>query len=131
METPLQQVERLVQALDVLVAREAALLKMADWDEAGRVKERMVVLVDAIVPLARSLHADGTMPRALQTRLEAIMARQRAALDLFRANLQRVKAELDNARTAQARLGSVRPVYFPPVKQARATHQTSVFSAQG
>lgn len=131
METPLQQLERLVQALDTLVAREAALIAMADWDGASAVQDRMQSLVGTIVPLSQSLSAESALPPTIQSKISSIMARQRISLDLYRAKMMRLKEDITNTLSAQKRLATVRPVYFAPKTTPRAIHQSSVFSERG
>lgn len=131
METPLQQLDRLVLALDTLVARETTLIAISDWEGAGQVQQRMLAVVDAIAPLSRDLEKQAALPAALKARISAIMAREQGALDLYRAHMQRIHAELKNTQAAQTRLSTLRPVYFAPKRPARATSQSGVFSAHG
>lgn len=131
METPLQQLERLTAALDTLVARETTLVAISDWEGAEDVQKRMEAVVETIVPLSQALETKASLPSALKAKISSILARQRGALDLYRAQMQRIHADLKNTQSAQKRLATLRPVYFAPKVPARATSQPGSFSAQG
>ena len=109
--TPVQRLERLLTALDTLVAQEAMLLEAEAWTEATDVRLRLSAIAEAVSPLTLELKRDGLLPPALIERAAAIIARQQAIIDRLQKNLARVKAEQRIADTARARLNVLRPAY--------------------
>jgi hypothetical protein len=109
--TPVQRLERLLAALDTLVAQEAMLLDAEAWAEATDVRLRLGAVADAVAPLALELNRAGLLPPALQERAAGIIARQQTIVDNLQKNLLRVKAERRATDAAHARLNVLRPAY--------------------
>ena len=124
---PVQRLERLLTALDTLVAQEAMLLEAEAWAEAADVRLRLSAVAEAVAPLALDLNRNGLLPPALIEQLAAIIARQQAIIDSLQKNLVRVKAEQRMADTARARLNVLRPAYTGGVKRG----SSQAFAAQG
>ena len=125
--TPVQRLERLLTALDTLVAQEAMLLEAEAWTEATDVRLRLSAIAEAVSPLTLELKRDGLLPPALIERAAAIIARQQAIIDRLQKNLARVKAEQRIADTARARLNVLRPAYTGGARRGNA----QAFAAQG
>jgi hypothetical protein len=124
---PVQRLERLLTALDTLVAQEAMLLEAEAWAEAADVRLRLSAVAEAVAPLALDLNRNGLLPPALIEQMAAIIARQQAIIDSLQKNLVRVKAEQRMADTARARLNVLRPAYTGGARRGNA----QAFAAQG
>jgi hypothetical protein len=125
--TPVLRLERLLTALDTLVAQEATLLEAEAWAEAADVRLRLSAVAEAVAPLALDLNRNGSLPPPLIEQMAAIIARQQAIIDSLQKNLVRVKAEQRMADTARARLNVLRPAYTGGVRRGNA----QAFAAQG
>jgi len=125
--TPVQRLERLLTALDTLVAQEAMLLQAEAWAEATGVHLRLSAIADTVVPLTMELKRDGLLPPALIERALAIIARQQVTIDWLQKNLARVKAGQRMADAARARLNVLRPAYAGGTKRGNS----SAFAAHG
>jgi hypothetical protein len=124
---PVQRLERLLTALDTLVAQEAMLLEAEAWAEAADVRLRLSAVAEAVAPLALDLNRHGSLPPALIEQMAAIIARQQAMIDNLQKNLVRVKAEQRMADTARARLNVLRPAYTGGARRGNAR----AFAAHG
>ena len=124
---PVQRLERLLTALDTLVAQEAMLLEAEAWAEAADVRLRLSAVAEAVAPLALDLNRNGSLPPPLIEQMAAIIARQQAIIDSLQKNLVRVKAEQRMADTARARLNVLRPAYTGGARRGNA----QAFAAQG
>ena len=124
---PVQRLERLLTALDTLVAQEAMLLEAEAWAEAADVRLRLSAVAEAVAPLALDLNRHGLLPPTLIEQLAAIIARQQAIIDSLQKNLVRVKAEQRMADTARARLNVLRPAYTGGARRG----SSPAFAAQG
>jgi hypothetical protein len=109
--TPVQRLERLLAALNTLVAQEAMLLDAEAWAEATDVRLRLSAIADAVTPLALELNRAGLLPPALRARAALIIARQQTIVDNLQKNMARVKAERRAIDAAHARLNVLRPAY--------------------
>ncbi len=109
--TPVQRLERLLTALDTLVAQEATLLQAEAWTEATGVHVRLSAIAEVVAPLTLELQRDGLLPQALVERAVDILARQQATIDRLQKSLARVKAGQRTADEARARLNVLRPAY--------------------
>jgi hypothetical protein len=115
--TPIQRLDRLLTALDTLVAQEATLLDAEAWTEATDVRRRLTAVADAVAPLAVELNRDGLLPPLLIERAAAILARQQATIDKLQKSLARVKAGQRMADAARSRLNVLRPAYAGGTKR--------------
>jgi len=125
--TPVQRLERLLTALDTLVAQEAMLLEAEAWAEATDVRLRLNAVAEAVAPLTLELNRDGLLPPALIERMAAIIARQQTIIDSLQKNLARVKTGQRMADAARARLNVLRPAYAGGAKRGTP----SAFAAHG
>jgi hypothetical protein len=125
-ETPVQRLERLIDALDVLVSQEATLLGSAAWDAAAEVQTRLSEIVDAMTPLALELNRNGLLPPPLRARAESIIARQRAVVEALERSRAQLQAEMQAVSNAQTRLHALRPYAGPSMREA-----ASAFAAKG
>jgi hypothetical protein len=125
--TPVQRLERLLTALDTLVAQEATLLEAEAWTEATDVRRRLTAVADAVAPLAVELNRDGLLPPLLIERAAAILARQQATIDQLQKSLARVKAGQRMADAARSRLNVLRPAYAGGTRRTNS----SAFAAHG
>jgi hypothetical protein len=125
--TPVQRLERLLSALDTLVAQEAMLLEAEAWAEATDVRLRLSAVAEAVAPLTLELNRDGLLPPALIERMATIIARQQTIIDNLQKNLARIKAELRIADTARGRINVLRPAYASGARHGGA----QAFKAHG
>jgi hypothetical protein len=115
--TPVQRLERLLTALDTLVAQEAMLLEAEAWAEATGVHLRLSAIADTVATLTLELKREGLLPPALIERALAILARQQATIDQLQKSLARVKAGQRMADAARSRLNVLRPAYAGGTKR--------------
>jgi len=106
METPLQTAQRLLAALEDLVARESVLLRTTNYLEAVTIQERAGPLVQELARLADQPGVD-----SLKERVAALMAIRMESWHYIDANLDRMQQELARINEARARLGRIAPVY--------------------
>jgi hypothetical protein len=125
-ETPIQQLERLIGALSVLVDQEHALLAGQAWDDAAALEDRIQSVIAGIAPLALDLGAEGLLPPDFKARIAAITQSHQTALDRLAAMLTQTKLELRNLDATEQRLTQMRPAY----KTHQAHHPRPSFSAQ-
>lgn len=125
-ETPIQQLERLIGALSVLVDQEHALLTDQAWEEAAALEDRIQSVIAGIAPLALDLGEEGLLPPDFKSRIAAITQSHQTALDRLASMITQTKTELRNLDATEQRLSQMRPAY----KTHHAHHTRPSFSAQ-
>ena len=106
METTGQACDRLVTALEDLLAQEAAALAQGDFGAALELQERAAPLVDYL-----AAHGPRAAAPALRSRIGALCERRSAAGDRLAAAIARVREELGDTQTAQRRVARIAPAY--------------------
>lgn len=108
MEAPRRQFQRVLLALEDLVAQEALLLGAQDFAAVPALQARAAPLVDWLV--AEAPAADASLRRQVT---ELVERRARSA-ELLSRQIARVREELGAMQTSRQRLAQVMPAYRQP-----------------
>lgn len=125
-ETPIQQLERLIGALSVLVDQEQALLTDQAWDDAAALEDRIQSVIGGIAPLALDLGAEGLLPPDFKSRIAEITQSHQAAVERLSSMMAQTKTELRSLAATEQRLTQMCPAYKTPLPH----HVRPSFSAQ-
>jgi hypothetical protein len=109
METIAQHCERIVTALEDLVAQEGAAVASRDFSAMLALQERTAPLVDFVI--ARAPVPSGS---ALRNRLMALHERRRQNGEALAAEIERTRAELQQMQNTRRRVAQIAPVYGQP-----------------
>jgi hypothetical protein len=121
METPVQRWSRLVNALEDLVAEEAAALHGGDFDAANTIGDRAAMVVEWLVT-----HASVITP-PLAERLASVQAKRAANAEFLEGEITRTRDNLQQVAIGRRRVAQIAPVYG----RSAGTAQRSRLSAVG
>lgn len=114
---------RLVDALDTLVAQESATLAERDYAAAIAIQQRAQPVVDCLLALGSEM-AD----EIARARIAGLLARRQHSIDLLESQLAIARDELLALQEGASRVARVAPVYGRPRNAPPAERR---FSAQG
>jgi|SRR5687767_3920002 hypothetical protein len=109
METVAEHCERIVTALEDLVAQEGAAVASRDFNAMLALQERTAPLVDFLV--AKAPAASGS---TLRNRIFTLHDRRRQNGDALAAEIERTRAELQQMENTRRRVAQIAPVYGQP-----------------
>jgi hypothetical protein len=111
METPAQGIQRLLTAIESLVAEEEVLFRAGEFQEAGVTQDKLQPLIDHLGELARTPAMLGRLDDALKRRAAEILDRRMRSAELLSVRLAEVRAQLRIIAEAQQRTTRLKPVY--------------------
>lgn len=114
MESAAQSIQRLVTAVETLVAEEEVLFRAGEFQEAGVTQEKLQPLIDRIGELARTPALIGRLDAALRKRAGEILLRRQQSAEFLAVRLAEVRAQLHLISEAQHRTLRLKPVYGRP-----------------
>ncbi len=106
MESTRQKFERLVAALEVLVAAEADTLAAGEYVAMRDIQRRAAPLVAALAELAPAVK-----DKPAHARLAALLARRQGTIDRLGSRLAATRVELETLHTSSRRVAKIAPVY--------------------
>jgi hypothetical protein len=106
MEAPRQTFDRLVEALDELVTREAATLAEHDYQTVNEIQRRADPVVEALASLG-GLVSDAVA----RARVAGLLARRQHSIDFLETQLATARAELMAVQASTLRVAQIAPVY--------------------
>lgn len=117
-----QKFNRILSALDDLVAQETVTARAGDYSAVGEIQRRAAPLVETLAELGPDA-ADA----ATRARVAGLLARRQHNIDFIESQLATAQAELLAVQTSTSRVARIAPAY------GRAEQGTSMrrFSAQG
>ena len=111
METPGRTCQRLIEALECLVAEEQCIVRSGELQKIRAVQER----ADSVISRLAGLWNDpGTRPRdvdVLRPRLAILQASRADTIGIMDSQLAEMRARLASLNGARARLGGLRNAY--------------------
>ncbi len=111
METPGNTCQRLVAALELLVAEEQCVVRSGEIEKIRAVQQRADSIINRLVELRRDPEAafQGTEP--LLPRLAGLQARRVSSIEMMGSRLAEMRATLAALDSARSRLGHLRNTY--------------------
>lgn len=106
MESPGQTFDRLLKALDDLVAEEAAMIQAADHGAVAEIQQRAEPVITALAALAPAVADAGA-----QARVGALLERRQRNIDLLGTQLAEARGELDSLQQSERRAARIAPIY--------------------
>jgi flagellar biosynthesis/type III secretory pathway chaperone len=106
MERAEQKFDRLLGALDDLVAQEAATLAQRDFPAVESIQRRAEPLVAALAALGPTA---ATVPA--RARVETLLARRQNSIEFLETELAAARAELSLVEESAGRVARIAPVY--------------------
>jgi hypothetical protein len=107
----LSRLEILLSSLETLADQEKTLVRDNLWPEVEDVQQRMLVLVEALVPMVQEAQMRKALPKQLQQRIDAITQQQKQKQGSLDGQLKEMDSILKEARAARAKLNTLRPAY--------------------
>ena len=114
METPDRQFERLLIAIEDLIAQEELLLQAEDFDAVPPLQARAAPIIERLVALAGSVNPQ------LRQRVTALVARRARSEALLTRQMAQIREELSALQTSRQRIAQMMPVYRQPLGEAAA-----------
>ncbi|HRP04751.1 MAG TPA: hypothetical protein PLV87_07560 [Opitutaceae bacterium] len=111
MERPIQTVERLIEALEILAGQEAIQLAGESWTELAVTQERAAAIVDRLSVLMSDTKVRFGLPPDIFTRAHAITRAQGIKIAMLNEWMQETDAELKALSSSQQRLRTLKPAY--------------------
>lgn len=111
METPAQGIQRLLTAVETLVAEEEVLFRAGDYQEACTTQDRLQPLIDHLCALAGTPAMLGRLDAALQKRARDVLVRRQQSGEFLAVRLAEVRTQLSLLAEAQHRTTRLKPVY--------------------
>lgn len=111
MERPIQTVERLIGALEILAGQESIQLAEESWIELAATQERAAAIVDRLSALMSDNKVRFGLPPDIFTRAHAITRAQGIKIAMLDECMKATEAELKALLSSQQRLRSVKPAY--------------------
>lgn len=127
MERPLQTVERLIGALEVLAGQEAIQMAEESWTELAATQERAAAIVNRLTVLMADSKVRFGLSPDIFSRAQAITHSQGIKIAQLSEWMEATEAELKSLGSSQQRLRSVRPAY----RNRFGSGPLGSFSAQG
>jgi len=121
MDLPGKTCERLVAALESLVAEEQCVVRTGELDKIRAVQLRADSIVTRLVELRHDPAATNQDTEPLLPRLAALQARRAATMEIMDSRLAEMRGTLAALNAARGRLGTMRQVYGPSRRTNRPT----------
>ena len=121
METPGRQFERLLLALEDLIAQEELMLHAEEFAAVPPLQARAAPIIERLIALA------GSVESPLRERVVALVERRGRSEEILTREMNRVREELTAMQTSRQRVAQMMPAYRQPVGDSAAGH----FSARG
>jgi hypothetical protein len=119
MQTPGETFQRLVAALEQLVAEEQCVVRNGEIERISAVQHRAEAVIARLAELRRDpgFETRGTEP--LLQRLAALQVRREATVEIMDSRLAEMRASLADLDAARGRLGKMRSSYGSPHRASR------------
>lgn len=127
MERPIQTVERLIGALEVLAGQEAVQMADESWAELAATQERAAAIVDRLTVLMADSKVRFGLSPDIFSRARAITHSQGIKIAQLAEWMESAELEMKSLASSQQRLRSVRPAY----RNRFSNGAPGSFSAQG
>ncbi len=127
MERPIQTVERLIGALEILAGQEAIQLAEESWTELAATQERAAAIVDRLSALMSDTKIRFGLPPDIFSRARSITRAQGIKIAMLDEWMKETEAELKELGASQQRLHSVKPAY----RNRMGESNSGSFHAQG
>ncbi len=127
MERPIQTVERLIEALEVLAGQEAIQLAGESWTELAATQERAAAIVDRLSILMSDKKVRFGLPPDIFNRAHAITRAQGIKIAMLNLWMQETDEELKALCSSQQRLRTLKPAY----RNRLGENSPGSFHAQG
>ena len=111
MQTPGNTCQRLVAALEILVAEEQCLVRSGEIQKIRAVQERAESVVNRLVELGRDPEFASRDTEALLPRLAGLQARRASSIEMMGSRMAEMRATLAALDSARSRLGNLRNTY--------------------
>jgi hypothetical protein len=111
MQTPGNTCQRLVAALEILVAEEQCLVRSGEIQKIRAVQERAESVVNRLVELRRDSESASRDTEALLPRLAGLQARRASSIEMMGSRMAEMRATLAALDSARSRLGQLRSAY--------------------
>jgi hypothetical protein len=118
MDAPGKTCQRLLAALEQLVAEEQCLVRTGEIEQIRTVQQRADSVIMTLVELWGASGAAGEID-PLRPRLVALQARRAATIKTMNSRLAEMRAKLSALDTARLRLGKMRRAYGPRREASR------------
>ena len=112
METADRQFERLLLAIEDLIAQEELLLQAEDFDAVPALQSRAAPIIERLVALA------GSVDVRLRKRVVDLVERRTRSEELLTRQIARVQDELSAMKTSRQRIAKMMPVYRQSLGEA-------------
>jgi hypothetical protein len=111
MQTPGNTCQRLVAALEILVAEEQCLVRSGEMQEIRAVQDRAESIINCLVELRRDPAVAPQDTEPLLPRLAGLQARRASSIEMMGSRLAEMRATLAALDSARSRLGQLRSAY--------------------
>jgi hypothetical protein len=129
METPGRTCQRLIAALEHLVAEEQCLLRIGEIEKVRAVQLRADSIITRLAELADSRGATARDVEPLRPRLATLQARRAETIKSMDSRLAEMRASLASMNATQVRLDKMRNSYCAPSRANRPAVSKVSFSA--
>jgi hypothetical protein len=119
MQTPGNTCQRLVTALEILVAEEQCLVRSGEIQKIRDVQERAESIITRLGELQRDPAVTPQDTKPLLPRLAGLQARRASSIETMGSRLSEMRATLAALASARSRLGSLRNAYGPKRRAGR------------
>jgi len=119
METPGNTCQRLVSALEVLVAEEHCLVRSGEIQKIRAVQDRAESIISRLVELRSDPAAGPAETDSLLPRLAGLQARRASSIEVMGSRLAEMRATLSALGSARCRLAQLGTAYGPKRKNGR------------
>jgi len=111
MQTPGNTCQRLVAALEILVAEEQCLVRSGEMQKIRDVQQRAESIITRLVELRRDPEVAPQETEPLLPRLAGLQARRASSIEMMGSRLAEMRATLVALDSTRSRLGQLRSAY--------------------
>jgi flagellar biosynthesis/type III secretory pathway chaperone len=111
MQTPGNTCQRLVAALEILVAEEQCLVRSGEIQKIRDVQERTESIINRLAEIRRDPEVAPRETDSLLPRLAGLQARRASSIEMMGSRLAEMRATLAALDSARSRLGSLGKSY--------------------